>query len=1288
MAIVGGFLYAGLYLTAGKVIRVDLSTFEQSGNTITLASGENLIVSMVASGSYLYVGTETSAGKICRIDLVTFLQSGTTITGAAGENNVYALTTDGTYVFAGFGTTAGMVIKISISTFTKSGATLTFAAGENDIRAMVVSGDALYCGLNVAPAKVKKVTISTWTLVSTPVTMSTGENYIFALATDDTYVYCGHLLSPAKITRILISSFLQNGTTVTLYVGELYVRALAVSGTYLYCGLEISPGKIVRIDLTTMQKSGATITFSSGENAVWSLAVSGSYLYCGLDTAPGKVIRVDLTTWTISGATITFAAGENAVAALAVSGSYLYCGCYTTNGKVIRIDLTIWAISGATITFAAGEVNVAALAVSGGYLYCGLYSAPGKVVKIDLGTWAISGTTITFAGGEGSIYALVISGAYLYCGTVNSPGKIIRIDLVGWAISGATITFDTGENNVLSLVVLNNYLYCGLNTSPGKIRIIDLILWSLSGTVFTLATGENGIRAMLLKNSYLYCGMYTIPAYIVQIDPLPYLSLFSRLQSADVGDSFTVRAGLTCAQADPARPVDYAADGHLAPRFKGTLNTEHKIRIHAPNYLEDGGFESGAFSPSWAAGTDWSINSSSPMEGKYDARHALGTSSELVQSRTNKIEAGKTYRVVFKTKTVTAAGTAGLLTITPRLAGAGASLDSTIAGNAPLITTTAQWYAFDFTPAVSSDRWELAASVDVTKKGSATVLALDELYVYEKRFITSLIVDRHNWAGRGPVTVKNFWCSPFRSTAQAREQESFSRASVAYKSDGTQVSSGLPRYESGNFGSAIMVEEGTTNLLTENQASVETDTTGYGSVSGATLTKDTIEHWHGGASLKIVTPGSVNQEGAISTFVSGLTVSVNYSASVWLKGSGTVSLLIGEYTAADAAVGYTNSSPLVLSSAWQRISVTRLFGGTGVKAKIFFLTSDIQAVTFYADGAQLEQKDYPTSWQLPGAARANEGCSFNPEGIVSPAEGTWAQWVNVNDVIKRQITSDFPRVFTLQRSGGSTGLAVTHADSAANWRLYSSDDAGNFTDAFVSDSYTPNGWHQFVVAWTTTTLKIYIDGILRATISNPKLPRAFTTANIGSGNALYWSNTLHDDIRIWNRALADAEIAVDAARTSPAEISPGCTAAFSFDATLDSGYSFSPADSRVVLQPLPTSDLPCVEIILPAISGWTPEIGDLYLGDFWQMPRYPKPMDPYATDEGGLREFELNFSQIPPQYRTAEIESLLERLRENEGIYLKWDTDPPLLVEDDKRTCKASYDPYRIDLPLKFTERL
>src|SRR5690606_17712657 len=45
---------------------------------------------------------------------------------------------------------------------------------------------------------------------------------------------------------------------------------------------------------------------------------------------------------------------------------------------------------------------------------------------------------------------------------------------------------------------------------------------------------------------------------------------------------------------------------------------------------------------------------------------------------------------------------------------------------------------------------------------------------------------------------------------------------------------------------------GTTNLLSANQSSVETDTTGFDTANFATIARDTSKAWHGSASLRIV----------------------------------------------------------------------------------------------------------------------------------------------------------------------------------------------------------------------------------------------------------------------------------------------------------------------------------------------------------------------------------------------------------------------------------------------------
>ena len=163
------------------------------------------------------------------------------------------------------------------------------------------------------------------------------------------------------------------------------------------------------------------------------------------------------------------------------------------------------------------------------------------------------------------------------------------------------------------------------------------------------------------------------------------------------------------------------------------------------------------------------------------------------------------------------------------------------------------------------------------------------------------------------------------------------------------------------------------NLLTDNQADVETDTTGFGGEAGAAISQDIVESKHGVASLKIITPNVAVSEG-FSTTVTSVDASGTYTVSAWVKGTGTVQILIFERDAGDAFIGSTPDGAITLSSAWQRTFATRSFGATGVKAQVVVRTDVQQGITFYADALQLEQGSIVTPWRLPsGWGRRNAG---------------------------------------------------------------------------------------------------------------------------------------------------------------------------------------------------------------------------------------------------------------------------------------------------------------------------
>ncbi len=339
----------------------------------------------------------------------------------------------------------------------------------------------------------------------------------------------------------------------------------------------------------------------------------------------------------------------------------------------------------------------------------------------------------------------------------------------------------------------------------------------------------------------------------------------------------------------------------------------------------------------------------------------------------------------------------------------------------------------------------------------------------------------------------------------------FNRASVAYKSGGTQVAANIMRRELGHkneINGSIMSEEGATNLFAVNQASVETDLTGFVSAGNHVISRITSDATHGSACGEIVATaggGSGNNIGLPSL---GIVNGTQYMLSFDAKSiSGNTSLHM-EFWGSIGAVNHT------LTTEWQRFSV--LLTASTLDTLYFWLQG---AGTCRIDRLQIEQRVYSTSWHYPvDGARANELLYFPTAGVLNAAEGTIAIWVNVNAASKRQIVEEGPRLIDC------TGLTMFHNNNSAQWGI----SIATTNYVYASDTYTPNGWHQFVFVWSQSGsfIKLYIDGILRATGVHA-VPTLDANMYIGCrlGTA-HWLNAAGiDDLQTWNRALSGAEIA-------------------------------------------------------------------------------------------------------------------------------------------------------------------
>ena len=162
--------------------------------------------------------------------------------------------------------------------------------------------------------------------------------------------------------------------------------------------------------------------------------------------------------------------------------------------------------------------------------------------------------------------------------------------------------------------------------------------------------------------------------------------------------------------------------------------------------------------------------------------------------------------------------------------------------------------------------------------------------------------------------------------------------------------------------SGLLVEEATTNLCTANVSTggdTSGDTTGFTLTTGAVLSITTDYYKCGTKSLKIVTDGSANMQGALTTV--SVTAGQSYTFSSWIKAP--LGIIFMLYIGGTTTI-YTGTGD------WQYCKCTFTAGATTVYPSV--LTWTPQATTMYVDMVQLEQKAYPSSWTLGGTTRNAE----------------------------------------------------------------------------------------------------------------------------------------------------------------------------------------------------------------------------------------------------------------------------------------------------------------------------
>jgi len=344
----------------------------------------------------------------------------------------------------------------------------------------------------------------------------------------------------------------------------------------------------------------------------------------------------------------------------------------------------------------------------------------------------------------------------------------------------------------------------------------------------------------------------------------------------------------------------------------------------------------------------------------------------------------------------------------------------------------------------------------------------------------------------------------------------FTRASVAYLEDGTQVASGVPRFEDGKFGKGVLIEEGTTNLVSN--PDFEVDTAGWNTWGGI-IARDTTEHYYGLASLRVELPSGGNPWDGIYSNLITVTAEATYTFSVKLKNQVAGVPMFAGICRADngAEIGVT---AFTSTTGWiaKTVTATIPVGVTSVYVRVS-RNNYSGATTFWVDGFQLEQKPHATSFVV--GTRDNEVLKV-PANVFN--KGNWT--INLKYKAHQGIDDTWFRVLweCFIDSGNWYQVSFAPSTSAGKLLLRVTCD-GNVvvveSDVILSAGTT----YDIAATGDGENLKLYVDGVQVGLTT----PYAEPVGNLPDymyvgGQPAHYANGIIDELRIDKIARTDEEI--------------------------------------------------------------------------------------------------------------------------------------------------------------------
>ncbi|MGB9791517.1 MAG: phage tail spike protein [Thermacetogeniaceae bacterium] len=354
----------------------------------------------------------------------------------------------------------------------------------------------------------------------------------------------------------------------------------------------------------------------------------------------------------------------------------------------------------------------------------------------------------------------------------------------------------------------------------------------------------------------------------------------------------------------------------------------------------------------------------------------------------------------------------------------------------------------------------------------------------------------------------------------------FTRSSVAHLSNGTQVAANSPRYEAGRFAQAIMIEEGTTNLLTNPSfegtyvSGLAPNWAAYATGSATGSYAESTDALAGSKAQRITrTGGAASDRWGIRQTSSAINAT-NATISVYIKvlsfTPSAVVRLYGDFTGGPYGVGQIHTITSDDVGKWIRLQGTATVDSTDTCT--LFIWIEGANADILVDCAQVEAKPYATSFI--DSTRSPETLTIPTAGVLNPQEGTVECWVKTPS----NMTATSRIIFDTRVSGNNNAL-VGYWNTYGNLRMIVGTGTSYYTITGVT-TLQPDTWYYVAFRWSATGTAILLNGNVEASSTTSPGLSFGSSFRIGS-NYLggEYIDSLIDDLRISSRARTDAEIA-------------------------------------------------------------------------------------------------------------------------------------------------------------------